>query len=140
MKLLTRLFITIFTAGLLLVPGIVYAQTTPAPTTPQSSVKDPLNPVCPTSGAGSTAHVCSSQNNTQIDGSGGIIVKTTRIVAVITGVASIIMIMVGGFKYVISQGESAEINSAKNTILYALVGLVISVSAPFIIGFVINRL
>lgn len=137
MKILARLFITILTAGLLLAPGIVYAQTTPAPAAPQTNV---LDPVCPTSGAGSTAHVCSSQNNTQIDGSGGIIVKTTRIVAVITGVASIIMIMVGGFKYVISQGESAEINSAKNTILYALVGLVISVSAPFIIGFVINRL
>ncbi len=58
----------------------------------------------------------------------------------IVGVASVIMIMVGGFKYVTSSGDSNSVNSAKNTILYALVGLVVVVLAQVIVRFVINEI
>lgn len=58
----------------------------------------------------------------------------------IVGVASVLMIMVGGFKYITSQGDSNSINSAKNTILYAIIGLVIVAFAQVIVRFVINKI
>ena len=54
----------------------------------------------------------------------------------IIGAVSVIMIIFGGFKYVTSSGESSAVSSAKNTILYAVVGLVIALSAYGIANFV----
>ena len=48
------------------------------------------------------------------------------------------MIMVGGFKYITSGGDSGKISSAKATIIYALVGLVIVAMAQFIVRFAIR--
>jgi Type IV secretion system pilin len=57
----------------------------------------------------------------------------------LVGVASIIMIVIGGFKYVTSNGDSGGIASAKNTIIYAVVGLVIAIFAQGIVRFVIDK-
>ncbi|HTE22565.1 MAG TPA: hypothetical protein VK674_06000 [Candidatus Limnocylindria bacterium] len=62
-----------------------------------------------------------------------------NILSVIVGIVSVVMIIIGGFKYVTSGGESASIQSAKNTILYAIVGLVIVAMAQIITGFVLDR-
>ncbi len=50
------------------------------------------------------------------------------------------MIIIGGFKYVTSTGDSASISSAKNTILYALVGLAVVSLAQVLVHFVLNKL
>jgi len=66
---------------------------------------------------------------------------TARIVSVLSfiiGVASVIVIIIGGFMYVVSAGNSDTTTKAKNTILYALVGLVISVFAQAIVRFVLS--
>lgn len=55
------------------------------------------------------------------------------------GTISVIMIIVGGIRYVLSYGEAAKIKSAKDTILYAVVGLVVSLLAYAIVGFVLNQ-
>lgn len=122
----------IITAAIVTLLSFVYLLT-PVAAFAQSNV---LEPVC--TGQGASAKVCKPAT-TEIAGPNGVIVKVARIVAVITGVASIIMIMVGGFKYVTSTGDSARVNSAKNTILYALIGLAVSILAPFIIGFIISK-
>jgi len=57
----------------------------------------------------------------------------------IVGVAAVIMIIIGGFKYIISGGDSSSISSAKNTILYAVIGLVVAVLAQVIVRFVLNQ-
>ena len=49
------------------------------------------------------------------------------------------MIMVGGFKYITSGGDSGNITGAKNTILYAVVGLVVVALAQIIVRFVLAR-
>ncbi|MEK7603353.1 MAG: hypothetical protein AAB459_03865 [Patescibacteria group bacterium] len=68
------------------------------------------------------------------------IVETViNILSFVIGIAGVIMVIVGGFKYVISQGDSNSINSAKNTILYALVGLVVAAMAQVIVRFVLNK-
>lgn len=54
------------------------------------------------------------------------------------GVASIIVIIIGGFMYTTSSGEAAQITKAKNMILYAVVGLVIAFSAYAIVNWVLK--
>jgi hypothetical protein len=75
-----------------------------------------------------------------LTGKDGIILRAARLVSFITGVASVVIIIIGGIKYATSNGDSNSVNSAKNTILYAAVGLVISIAAQSIILFVIAQL
>jgi transcriptional regulator with XRE-family HTH domain len=55
-----------------------------------------------------------------------------------TGIVAIIMIIVGGFKYVTSGGDAGNITSAKNTVIYAVAGLLIVAMAQLIVQFVVN--
>ncbi len=57
----------------------------------------------------------------------------------VVGVISVVMIMVGGVKYITSQGSSEGVTAAKNTILYAAVGLVVVALAQVIVRFVLNQ-
>lgn len=75
-----------------------------------------------------------------IFGQDGILRKATSLVLILVGIASVIMIIIGGFKYVISNGDSNAINSAKNTILYAVIGLIVALLAQAILVFVIGKL
>ncbi len=59
-------------------------------------------------------------------------------VAGLLGSIAFIIMIVAGFKYVTSRGDPQAIAKAKNTIIYAAVGLVISVSAYTIVAFVIS--
>ena len=56
------------------------------------------------------------------------------------GVVSVIMLIVGGIKYATSAGDSNKVTSAKNTIMYAIIGLAVAVLAFAIVGFVTNTL
>jgi uncharacterized membrane protein YuzA (DUF378 family) len=66
--------------------------------------------------------------------------KVVDVLFIIVGIAAVIMIMVGGFKYVIASGDSNNINSAKNTILFAIIGLGVALSARWILLYVLSRL
>jgi cytochrome bd-type quinol oxidase subunit 2 len=67
-------------------------------------------------------------------------VKTViRVFQVVVGLISVFMIIYGGFKYVISGGGSDSVKNAKNTILYAILGLVIVLIAEGIVQFVLKR-
>lgn len=57
----------------------------------------------------------------------------------IVGIVAVVMIIVGGIKYITSGGESANVTTAKNTILYAVIGLVIVALAQIIVRFVLQR-
>lgn len=59
--------------------------------------------------------------------------------SLIIGLTAVIMIMVGGFKYVTASGDSSKVSSAKTTITYAIVGLIIVLMAQSLVHFVINR-
>lgn len=69
----------------------------------------------------------------------GLVKKIIDILSLLVGIVAVIMIIIGGFKYIISSGDSANISSAKNTILYAIIGLVIVAFAQLIVKFVINK-
>ena len=60
--------------------------------------------------------------------------------SLIVGVVSVIMIIYGGLKYITSGGDSGNVGSARNTIIYALIGLVIVALAQFMVRFVLTKI
>ncbi len=62
-----------------------------------------------------------------------------RILQIIVGIVSVVMIIFGGLKYITSGGDSGGVTSAKNTIIYALIGLVVVALAEVIVQFTLNR-
>lgn len=79
---------------------------------------------------------CNGNGN---NGLNRVIEQAINIFSIIIGVIAVIMIMVGGLKYITSGGDSAGVSSAKNTILYAVVGLVVVAMAQIIVKFVLNK-
>lgn len=66
-----------------------------------------------------------------------------NIVSTVLGIAillSVLFVVIGGFKYTTSNGSSEGIKKAKDTILYAIIGLVISLSAYVIVQFVLETI
>ena len=69
-----------------------------------------------------------------------IIATIIDIFSIVVGAVSVIMIIIGGLRYITSSGDSANVTAAKNTILYAIVGLVIVIFAQTIVKFVVGRI
>jgi hypothetical protein len=65
--------------------------------------------------------------------------QVIQIFSWVVGAISVIMLIFGGFKYITSGGDAGKITGAKNTILYAIVGLVIVALSQVIINFVLDR-
>lgn len=101
---------------------------------------DPLSRACNSTTTSGSSSTCEATDEDPITGAEGILTRATEIVATIVGVAAVIMIIIGGFKYMTSSGDPANLNSAKNTILYALIGLVIALVAQGIVLFVLRKL
>lgn len=68
-----------------------------------------------------------------------VITTVVDILSLIVGAVSVIMIIIGGLRYITSGGDSGNVASAKNTIIYAIVGLVIVLFAQIIVNFVITE-
>ena len=71
---------------------------------------------------------------------GPIIKDIVNALLFILAAVAVIMIVIGGIRYTISQGDSSAVTSAKNTILYAVIGLVVAILAYAIVNFVVDRL
>lgn len=70
----------------------------------------------------------------------GTIEGVINVLLFIIGAAAVIMIIIGGIRYVVSGGDQGAVTGAKNTILYAVVGLVIAIMAYAIVNFVVTKL
>lgn len=71
-------------------------------------------------------------------GDAGIFRTITNVLLFIIGAISVIMLIIGGIRYVVSGGDSSAITSAKNTILYAIVGIVVALLAYALVNFVLT--
>jgi cytochrome bd-type quinol oxidase subunit 2 len=110
-----------------LVPVAVSAQ--------DSATSDPLK-------CGTTLNVDSTSGCDISQGTSGInsiITNIVNIFSIIVGIVSVIMIIYGGFRYVTSGGDSGNVSAAKNTIIYAVIGLVVVALAQFIVQFVLDK-
>jgi hypothetical protein len=83
---------------------------------------------------------CSASSANPISGQDGLIIKISGIVSFVAGGLAVIMIVYGAIKYVTANGEASNIQSAKNTIIYSLVGLACIILVQTIINFVILKL
>lgn len=73
-------------------------------------------------------------------GPDGVFVTVTNILIFIIGAIAVIMLIVGGIRYVLSQGDQGAVTSAKNTILYAIIGIVVAMLAYGAVAFVTSQL
>ena len=76
----------------------------------------------------------------ELFGDTGAFKQVTNTVLYIVGIIAVIMLIIGGIKYVISGGDSKKVTDAKNTILYAIIGLIIAFLSYAIVNFVISAL
>ena len=65
--------------------------------------------------------------------------KIVNIFSAIVGVIAVIMIVVGGLRYITSGGDANKVGAAKTTIIYALIGLVIVALSQIIVHFVLAQ-
>ena len=77
---------------------------------------------------------------TDLFGNDGVFKKITNTVLYIVGILAVIMLIIGGIRYIVSGGDSKKVTDAKNTILYAIIGLIICFLAYAIVNFVIAAL
>lgn len=70
-------------------------------------------------------------------GNAGVFSTISNVLLFVIGAIAVIMIVIGGLRYVISGGDSSQVQAAKNTILYALIGVIIAILAYAIVNFVV---
>ncbi len=73
-------------------------------------------------------------------GNGGVITTVTNVLLFIVGALAVIMIIWGGLRYTTSAGNASSVTAAKNTILYAIVGLIIAFLAFAAVNFVLTSI
>lgn len=117
-------------AGLLVVPAFalgVSALVPDASTTVHAQIESGLSDANPGGNIPQT-----------IDGDDGVIKTVIEVMLWIIGILSVIMLIYGGIRYTISGGDSNAVTAAKNTILYAIVGLVVAIFAYALVQWVFN--
>lgn len=95
-----------------------------------------------------TKSVCTGNSNSPVcagaaDGEakvGGLIKTIINVLLSLTAIISVIMIIVGGIRYATSNGDANAVVGAKNTIIYAIIGLVVSMFAWAIVNFAVSQL
>lgn len=70
---------------------------------------------------------------------GGIFQQISNTLIFLVGAIAVIMLIIGGLRYVTSNGEASSIKGAKDTITYAIIGIVIAILSFAVVSFVIGR-
>ncbi|HET8709335.1 MAG TPA: hypothetical protein VFL85_03580 [Candidatus Saccharimonadales bacterium] len=107
---------------------------------PQVAAVDVLNGAdC--GGSGRSSAVCQGKTNQNpVSGKNGLLLKIVKIIGIAAGVAAVIMIVIGGFQYLLSAGDATKAANARNTIIFAAVGLIVVVLAASILSFALNKI
>lgn len=97
---------------------------------------------CNTSGGALTGVDCAQGANTPSDlfGSNSIFTTVVNTLLFVIGAVSVIMLIWGGIRYTTSAGNSSNVTAAKNTIMYAIIGLIIAFLAYAIVNWVLGSL
>lgn len=122
--------IKVILAGLLAIPVIAFSV----------GLVAPMN-------TGAVAGIQNGANNAQgtgtpndLFGTDSIFSKITNTALFLIGAISVIMLIYGGIRYTISGGDEKAVTAAKNTILYAVVGIVVALLAFALVSFVVNNI
>lgn len=119
-------------AGLLLVLGLMI---TPVALVPSTDTVAKCT--------GGTSCITDGSKKTGLTGTPSVedtIKNITNVLLFLIGAVSVIMLIIGGFKYVTSNGNADQIKSAKNTIMYAIIGIVVAITAYAIVDWLVGAL
>ena len=123
-----KIFTKILTAGILMIGFLGVF-------TPVVSATNGIN-ICSDGNENSVYCKNKGSGETQVNG----IIKTiVEVLLTAVGAISIIMIVIGGIMFALSSGDAQKAAKARNTVLYAVVGLIVSRFASAIVNFVFNR-
>ena len=146
-------FIQLTLASLVAVLGLTLSPVLVAPTNAinvfDGACGDTTDGAQTTTGSGAAAGAASdgtpSSSSSSICGAAkqddapDIIKNVITTILIILGMVAVIMIIVGGIRYTTSNGDASAIKSAKDTILYAVIGLVVALLAYAIVNFVLTN-
>jgi hypothetical protein len=95
---------------------------------------DPYEGACPNA----EAAVCNTDKEDPISGTDGLLANIANIVAYVAGAASIILIIVAAIRFITSGGDPGNVKKARDSVIYALIGIVIVLLARTLIYFVVS--
>jgi hypothetical protein len=124
-------------AGLLVAPVLALSTLVLAP------VMTTVSAVCDETDLSLSGGVgCAQPTGTsgQLFGENSIFTTVVNILLFIVGIIAVIMLILGGIRYTLSGGESKAVTDAKNTILYAIIGLVVAFLAYAVVNWVLTSL
>lgn len=75
----------------------------------------------------------------QVAANSGSLTNILNVVYFWAGVVCIIVVIIGGFRYVTSSGDAGGVKAGKDTILYGIVGLVVIIMAATVTGLIVGR-
>jgi hypothetical protein len=134
-KKIQRLLATAMTAVLLLAPGVAV----PALAGGAIASADIANELCTGSKSASGSNTDCQANGDANAGLTQLARTITTWFSIIVGAISILMIIYGGFRYITSGGDSGKVGNAKNTLIYAIIGLIIVALAQLIVNVVLTQ-
>lgn len=109
------------------------------PALPATAATNVFNDACKAKGAGASA-ACQTNGSDPLTGANGTLTKVTKLIGYFAGVCSILLIVISAIMYVTSEGDSGKIQSAKMTLIYAVVGLIIVGVSQSLIVFVLRNI
>lgn len=113
-------------AGMLLVPTLALA------TVPSAHAQYSLD--------GGTKAARGDGLKDEVGDANALVKNIVNIILWVVGILSVVMLIWGGIRYITSAGDTNKVTSAKNTIMYAVIGLVIAILAYAITNFVITQI
>ncbi len=126
MKRLLSIFMALVIGGLIVV----------APPVRAAEVFDPCRDEAVTN-----SEICTSSKGTsKLFGAGGIWNRILNTITFLIGGISVLMIIIGAVRYALSAGDQSQVTAAKNTILYAIIALIVAVMANAIVNFVLTNI
>ena len=69
-----------------------------------------------------------------------LITRISNILLLLVGLVAVLFIIIGGFQYITSAGNPENVSKAKNTILYAIIGIIVTLLSYAIVKFIIDAL
>ena len=105
----------------------------------------PLDRICSDPALRSQAVACLENdpqdiNKNRLWGPDGLLTKVIRILSLVVGIVSIFVIIIAGVTFMTSGGDSSKVNKARESIMYAAIGLVVVAFSQGIVIFVLNNL
>lgn len=75
---------------------------------------------------------------TKLVGVDGTFSNVVNTILYVTGIIAVAMLIIGGIRFMISRGDKDKVQKAKNTIVYAIIGLILVIFSYAIVNFIVS--